>query len=97
MAPYSNLQLSCILKTPVKEVSLHATHKLTNKQTQQSSLFFGSHYKTTSFVRNGRIPVLRVSDIGGISKLEGASWSDKGALYDASKKISSKWKFLLEI
>ena len=36
----------------------------------------------------------------GISKLEGASWSHKETLkrgYEASKKISSKWKFLLEI
>ena len=75
MTDCPNLQLSCILKTPVKEVlrtnhltSLHATH--TNKQTQQSSWFFGSHYKTTSFVGNGRIPVLRVSDIGEFPNLK---------------------------
>ena len=44
--------------------------QLTNKQTQQSSWFFGSHYKTTSFVGNGRIPVLRVSDIGEFPNLK---------------------------
>ena len=62
--------------------------------------FLGHITKPQALSETGAFLFSESQAIGGISKLEGASWSHKAALkrgYEASKKISSKWKSTLEL